>query len=271
MSFKKFSALVLTSGLALLGALVPVSAANAWGTWGAIPVQWSAAGSISPTDTAVPFARDSIFKPISQMTGATTNSLTVEWDYFDATFAGGYGTCTAGIAGAYTCPGGITLQLTQPAGDPYTVASVELVDQTDWSAFNPTLMPSLGLRAATVKVNWTSSVGSDFGDTLTEVHFPANSILFPSDSDQEKSKAAMTGVILTNGAAGYRDNRQLFTQYTGGGYAVTSNSSTPGGTEGGLANTGSSASRELNLAIGLLFMGLGVHVASRMTRKSRRS
>ncbi len=271
MSFKKFSALVLTGGLALLGALVPVSAANAWDTWGAMPVQWSEAGTISPTDTAVPFAQDSIFKPIPQMTGATTNSLTVEWDFFDANFAGGFGACTAGNAGAYTCPGGITLQLTQPAGDPYTVASVELVDQTDWSAFNPLGLPSLGLRAATVKVNWTSLAGSDFGDTLTEVHFPANSILLPSASDQEKSKAAMGGLILTKGSAGYRDNRQIFTQYTGDGYVVTSNSSTPSNSEGGLANTGSSASRELTLAIGLLFIGLGVLVASQMTRKSRRS
>lgn len=259
---KKLATLLATATAAVLVALAPASAANAWGTWGTIPVQWQGTKNLPVGSTTVPYAFDSAFKPYTVMVGATTSALDVEWDFFYSTFAGGYGACTTNATpGAYDCPGGITVQVTQPVGDPYVVASVALVDRTDWTAWNVTPFDKNTTRAAAVVVSWTSAAPATFADTLTEVHFAADSINLPSDADQALANDLFfKGAVNFFGAGGFETNRQGFTQYTGGGMTFES-ASTSGGkkkTDSGsaLANTGPTPMANFALAGTLLALGL---------------
>lgn len=229
---------IVVSGVVL--AATPAVAAIDWGTWNGpvgpfIPVRWQGTEtSLTPGDTTISFAFDSAFKPSFNIS-RTTTAIDVEWDFFFGTFSGGYGACTPATAGAYNCPGGITVQVTQPVGNPYGV-SVALVDRTDWSAWNVTPY-TLPIRAAALVVSWTSVSATDFYDTLTEVRFPADSINLPSEADQERLAEVMfTGAAMYYGAAAYYPNRQAFTQWTGSIAAFGGGN--PGGGGGGTPSSG---------------------------------
>lgn len=219
---------IVVSGVVLVA--TPAVAAIDWGTWGPIPVKFNGTKALTPGDTTISFAFDSAFKPVPQNSSGTTSTLDVEWDFFLGTFSAGYGTCTTNSTpGAYDCPGGITVQVTQPAGDPYTVAAVELVDRTDWTVWNVTPFTA-PIRAAALVVRWTSETPSNFSDTLTEVHFPADSINLPSEADQERLEALFfEGAAMFNGAGGFETSRYGFTQYTAGAQSFGSGNSGGGG------------------------------------------
>ena len=207
-------ALLAVSGL--VGFAQPANAVT-WGPWGVVPYQaQNTGGNITPTDTTVPFAFDEAIKPWNFMSGVTTNTVDVEFEFWYGGFSGGYGSCTAGTVGDFTCPGGITIQTTQPVGGAYTV-SAALVQRTN--AELPSIgITDSGLFAAAVVVTWTNAGGSNFFDTLTEVHFPADSVTMASAADQLKWTPA--GKTMPFGGGVFKPNRVLWTQWTGGGFFV---------------------------------------------------
>ena len=258
---KKTFGWISVTAAALLVALAPAGAANAWGTFDPVPVEYTTMSQMKPTDTKVTFAFDTAYKP--KLNVATTNAIDVEWDFFYGSFAGGYGACAASATpGTYDCPGGITVKVTQPAGDPYVVASVSLVDRTDWSVWNVTMFPdSDPKRAAAVVVSWTSVNPTGFNDTLTEVHFPKNSILLPSIADQASAKKAFfKQTMMFHGAGAFASDRNGLSQYTGSIFnykdASSSNGSGSSSNSESLASTGPSPFGSPLLAAGLIVLGV---------------
>jgi hypothetical protein len=209
----------------------------------------------------VSFALESAFKPYTQMPGTTSTAIDVEWNFFYGTFAGGYGACTTNSTpGAYDCPGGITVQLTQPVGNPYVVTAVELVDRTDWSAGDVTPFTAPNDRAASLVVSWTSVTPSNFADTLTEANFPADSIDLPSDADQAFAREVFfPEAAMFHGAAAFTASRQFFTQYTGSLFSFQAGSS---GNNEPLANTGGTPGGIPLLAAALVLFGLLARINS---------
>jgi len=263
MSKKKFSFVAASLVMASIVAVSTVSPANAWDAWGPVPVQYTTMSRVADNATSIPFSFDSIFKPQTINGSATSQAVDVEWDFFYSSFASGYGSCTTNSTpGAYDCPGGITVQVTNPDETRYTVSGVELVDRTDWSTWH--VFPDTSVtseRAAALVVHWTSGSAEGYRDTITEAHFPADSILLPSSADKLIMNNFMPGTVMFHGAGAFSTDRNGYTQYTGsmlwGGAASTNSTSE-------LAATGSNPWRDIALATGILILGAGLRLGSRI-------
>jgi len=190
---KLFVSSLLSTILAFSGLVLTAPAAHAvtWTPWDQVPIRSSQVQgmqAILPTDLTLPYAFDAAFKPVEPWTVGTGLEINPEFEFYYGTFAGGYGACADNGGGAFTCPGGITVQTTQPAGNPYTVTAA-LVQKTNAEelaitpSWNPTPQPNLDRWSSMVKVTWTSTTAVNFQDTLTEVHFPANSVVMPTGAD----------------------------------------------------------------------------------------
>jgi hypothetical protein len=239
---------------ATLMTFVPVGAASAWEPWGQIPYQVSGVVPLTPGDTTLSYDLDSAFKPPAS-NSATGDAIDVEWNFFYGSFAAGYGACTTNATpGAYECPGGITVQVTPPDGNPFVVTGVELVDRTDWSAWDVTPMTDSNPRAATLVVSWSANEASNFSGTLTEVRFPKDSVLLPSDADQALVREFFfPEAAMFWGAGAFTSDRQGFTQYTGGVASFGSGSSS---NDESLADTGNPYGDLELLAVGLVAVGV---------------
>ena len=245
---KKIITVFVAAVAVVAGFASPAGAVFDWGTWSSVPVKFQPYPTLTPGDTTVPFALDTAFKPITPMSGMTASVIDVEWNFFLGSFAAGYGSCTTNATpDAYQCPGGITVQVTRPDGDPYTVDSVELVDRTDWTVWNTSPFDVDIARAATLVVRLTSPTPVVFLDALIEAHFPADSINLPSEADQDLlSDIRYEGAAMYINAAAYTTNRQGFTQGTGGGVDYGSGNS---GGDDSLPDTGSAPADMILLAV----------------------
>jgi outer membrane protein OmpA-like peptidoglycan-associated protein len=218
-AFKKVLAVLATTILVLGGLVASAVPAHGvtWRPWGPIPLQTQyevAHPSFSPTDSTVPVYTDLGFKPYVYGSAGFTQ-LDVEFAYFYASFSAGYGSCTDSGSGLFTCPGGLTVQTTQPAGNPYGV-TVQLADRpySSWASWNPIPTAPTDARSATIVVSWTSTAAVNFTDTLTEVHVPANFIVVPNAADLLKPKDGWKSMFL--GAVAFDAGHTPRTQFTGG-------------------------------------------------------
>jgi hypothetical protein len=266
------------AGLIVVSSLLAVSPANAWAPFSAqIPMQFSPTPpTVSPTDTKVPYDFDIAFSPFranNTPLGLST-AIDIEFNFFYTSFVGGYGACTAAtVPGSYDCPGGVSVLLTQPDGDPYTVTSVILADQSAhaFSLYTGSGAP-FDATAARVIVALTSPTAADFAGVVANVHFPADNINLASAIDNAKVPNPTEESALYFAAGAWKHEiSNVSTGFTAfhGSWILKSNSTPTDSSSGSLAATGDQSLRLLLLAGGLISIGAGSRLAGKALSRKR--